>query len=84
MEKRYDLLLMNDGDSVVDIVIAPYCEAEIGSLVEYEDRLGKVEKKISYQTIDSEVMQFIKAVLPVFEAKRIYRECWCEEEKENA
>ena len=79
-----DFLLVEKLDESVAVVVAESQEAKIGSLVSFNGgELGHVVMKAWAQKGD-DVDRLISAVVPVFEAEKIYKLSWEREAVQNA
>lgn len=80
---RFDLLLVQTKDLVL-CAYAPYNEAKIGDLVTCDGGMGEVIKKISWMSMDNEVVKFVEEIIPVYEAETVYNRGYVKEDKANA
>lgn len=76
--ERFDLLLVQTKDSVL-CASAPYGEAKIGDLVTCDGGMGEVIKKISWISMDNEVVKFVEEIIPVYEAVIVYNRGYVKE-----
>ena len=80
---RFDLLLLQTKDSVL-CVSAPYGEAKMGDLVTCDGGMGEVINKISWMSMDNEVVKFVKELIQVYEAVTVYNRGYMKEAEQNA
>ena len=80
---RFDLLLVQTKDSVL-CAYAPYGEACIGDLITCDGGMGEVIKKISWMTMDNEVVKFVEELIDVYEVSTVYNRGYAKEDEANA
>lgn len=80
---RFDILLLQTKDSVL-CASAPYGEANIGDLVTCDGGMGEVINKISWMSMDNEVVKFVEELIPVYEAETVYNRGYVKEDEANA
>ena len=68
---RFDLLLVQTKDSVL-CAYAPHGKANIGDLVTCDGGMGEVIKKISWMSMDNEVVKFVEELIEVYEVGTVY------------
>lgn len=80
---RFDLLLVQTKASVL-CAVAPYNEANVGDLVTCDGGMGEVIKKISWMSMDNEVVKFVEEIIPVYEAECVYNRGYVKEVEQDA
>ena len=80
---RFDLLLVQTKESVL-CAVAPYSEAKVGDLVTCDGGMGEVIKKISWMSMDNEVVKFVEEIIPVYEAECVYNRGYVKEVEQDA
>ncbi len=80
---RFDILLVQTKDSVL-CAYAPYGEANIGDLITCDGGMGEVIKKISWMSMDNEVVKFVEELIEVYEVGTVYNRGYVKEGETNA
>ena len=78
-----DLLLVKKADGSPAIVTAPYLTGAEGAMVAFAGPHGEETGTIvmrSFTTPDSDTIQMLSAVAPIYEATRIFRLYWEQED----
>lgn len=80
---RFDLLLVQTKDSVL-CAYAPCGEACIGDLITCDGGMGEVIKKITWMTMENEVVKFVEELIEVYEVTCVYNRGYVKEDETNA
>ena len=81
--ERFDLLLVQSKETVL-CVLAPYSKADIGDLVTCDAGMGEVIRKISWMSMDNEVIKFVEELTDVYDVEIVYNRGYVKEVEQNA
>ena len=78
--KHIDLLVVEDEEKNPYLVLAPACEAGVGCIVRFMDGATGMVVKKAFTATDSEMLDLIACMLPIFEAEAIFLPGWRKED----